>query len=188
MPLVIGAAAFLLLIVFLLVSSVAPHDMSTFAPSPIVENPETGVLATDTVTIDASASDRWQFFSFKRASALQVPDSAGWDLALQRFHVFVSGGAQDLGVRRFEDVTEVPESGYIETTFGRDTVSEALHHWYKYSFISHRLSPSGHVYAIRTRTGHYAKIEFLSYYCTGMAPGCVTFRYTYARGGGTEFR
>ncbi len=118
---------------------------------------------------------------------MHPPDSVGWDLALRRSNVFVSGGALDLGVRTFDEVTAAPASGYMKTSFGRDTVNSVLDRWYKYSFISHRLSPNSHIYVVQTRDGHFAKIEFLSYYCTGMVSGCITFRYTYDERGGARF-
>jgi hypothetical protein len=62
---------------------------------------------------------------------------------------------------------------------GRDTVNAAIDRWYRYSIFSHLLEPAPASYVIRTRDGHFAKIQFLSYYCPGPAAGCVTFRYVY---------
>lgn len=187
-PLIVGAGIFVLLIIYLLVSSLLPKRMATFDPSPTVGAARSAGLVTDTVTIDASATDRWQFFSFAGGSVMHPPNSVGWDLAVRRSDVFVSGGALDFGAQTFEDVAAAPASGYVKTSFGRDTVNNALDHWYRYSFISHRLSPNGHIYVIQTRDGHFAKIEFLSYYCTGMVSGCITFRYSYDGRGRARFR
>jgi hypothetical protein len=60
-------------------------------------------------------------------------------------------------------------------------VNPAIRRWYDYGAVSHLLKPNGHVYVVRTRQGRFAKVEILSYYCTGLAPGCVTFRYAYAQ-------
>lgn len=187
-PLIVGAGIFVLLITYLLVSSLLPTSMTTFDPSPTFTAARSAGLVTDTVTIDASVPDRWQFFSFARGSLMHPPDSVGWDLALRRSTVVVSGGALDLGPRTFDDVIAAPASGYVTTSFGRDTVNNALDHWYRYSLISHRLSPNGHIYVVQTLDGHFTKIEFLSYYCTGMVSGCITFRYTYDGLGSGRFR
>jgi hypothetical protein len=67
---------------------------------------------------------------------------------------------------------------------GTEVRNGALERWYEYSWMSHRLKPNGHVYAVRTADGKYAKIEILSYYCVDGSPGCLTFRYVYAGDGG----
>ena len=187
--LVTGAAAFLIAIVFLVASSVVREELPTFElQSPGVTDVVRDTLVFDTVTVNASSVDQWRFFDFERGTILELPDTTGWDLAFQRFRIIASDGALDLGATEFEAVRRAPEKDYAATSFDRDTVNAALDRWYSYSWITHRLQPRPSVYAIRTHNGHYAKVEFLSYYCTGMAPGCVTFRYAYQGKPTREFR
>jgi hypothetical protein len=67
-----------------------------------------------------------------------------------------------------------------------DSTNAAIERWYDYSWTSHVLRPRPRVWAVRTADGRHAKLEILSYYCPGATPGCPTFRYVYAGGGGTE--
>ena len=142
--------------------------------------------STATGTIDARNDTTWQFFDFARGTPVIPPDTAGWDLALRRFHVITAGGVVDLGARPFEAVASAPEGGYAPTQLGRDTVNAAIDRWYRYSYFTHLLEPNGHVYAVRTRDGRFAKMEFLSYYCPGLSAGCPTFRYLYRPDGSRD--
>ncbi len=184
-----GFGVFVLAIGFLVASSLVPRDVLEFEITPRAARavpPES--LVIDTVTLDAGSDRAWRFFSFASGAALDVPDTAGWDLAFRRFHVMASGDAIDLGPVGFGAVTEAPADGYRATRFGADTANAALTRWYRYSLFSHVLEPKGHVYAIRTRDGHYAKVEFLGYYCPGTVPGCVTLRYAYQGNGSRRLR
>jgi hypothetical protein len=175
-----GFAAFLAAIAYLIASSLARPKVTSFAPTPLSHARPAGDGAReDTVTVDASDSRAWRFFDFARGSIVAPPDTAGWDLAIRRYHVIVQDAIADLGKTTFDRVSRAPSHGYAANSVGRDTTNAAVAHWYRYSFLTHRLEPSGHVYVVRTRTGGYAKMEILSYYCTGAEPepGCVTFRY-----------
>lgn len=166
----IGFGLFVVVMALLMVPSVMSPSVPTFLPTP----PGT---ATDTVTIDAGAEGRWRFFDIERRTVVEPPDTAGWDLAFQRFHVIPRGAIANLGRVSFDEVRSAPDTGYIETVFGRDTVNAATAKWYRYSYFSHLLSSTRDVYAVRTAEGGHAKLELLSYYCPGPTPGCVTFRY-----------
>lgn len=164
----------------------------TFEPTP--PDPEEAgdtLVGPVTYTVDATDPDRWIFFDFSRGSI--VPESVdGWDLAFHRFNVIVNGGpgfsgqggALDLGSLPDDSIQDVPRGPYPGTEAGRDSVHAALEDWYSYSFTSHLLTPRDRVYAIRTADGRYARLRFLSYYCPGPQPGCVTFEYVYQGGGG----
>lgn|SRR5579859_8045882 len=180
LPLVIVASGFGVAIVVLIVASLVPRDARTY--DPLALHLRAGALADDTVTIDARDEAQWRFFSFARGP-LPAPDSAGWDLAFRRYHVIVSGAAQRIDAPAFDSLADAPAAGYVATTMGRDTVNPALDRWYRYSIFSHLLQPASGSYVIRTRTGHFAKMQFLSYYCPGPAAGCVTFRYVYQDSG-----
>ncbi len=62
-----------------------------------------------------------------------------------------------------------------------------LENWYEYSWLSHILTPADRTFALRTADGKYAILRFLSYYCPGGRPGCVTFEYVYRGDGGRQF-
>lgn len=148
-----------------------------------------------TVTIDASHETRWVYFDFSRGSVVESPGPAGWDIAFRRFEVMINGGAAfagaagalDLGDAPLDSLPGVPASGYETTPPGRDSTNPAIARWYDYGFTSHLLTPKQRTWAIRTSDGRYAALRFLSYYCPGATPGCVTFRYVYQGSGSAEF-
>lgn len=190
LPLLLGFAAFVLVLVYLVAASVARRRaVPEFDPSPSSPSdtsPESLVL--DTVTIDARDPSAWRFFDFSTARVMQPPDTAGWDLAVRRFNVIAAGAATDLGPIPFDSVLNSPPDGYVATELRRDTSNAALRRWYRYGFLSHLLRPKRHTYIVRTADRRFAKLEFLSYYCRGGTPGCLTFRYSYQPTGERSFR
>ncbi|NIP78149.1 MAG: hypothetical protein GWM90_02655, partial [Gemmatimonadetes bacterium] len=143
------------------------------------------------LTLDAGHPDRWVYFDFSRGATVEEPRPGGWDLAFRRFHVTTNGGpgfagrgaAIDLGDVPLDAVGVLPDSGW--TVADGDSVNAALARWYDYGFVSHLLTPRARTYGIRTADGRFAAIRFLSYYCPGPTPGCVTFEYVY-RGDGSR--
>lgn len=175
LPLLLAFAAFVVVLGYLIAASVVRPDVAEFAPTPPGVRPSGGP-GPDTVTIDARDPVRWRFYSLARG-AIDPPDTADWDLAFRRFHVIVSGAAADAGGVALEQPTLVPEATFVATTFARDTVNPVLAHWYQYGAVTHLLRPNGHVFLVRTRWAARIKLEFLSYYCPGSQPGCLTFRW-----------
>lgn len=173
LPLVVVAALFTVAMVWLVAASLVPLAVPTFAPD-TAHVP--GGSVVDTVTIDARDPQRWRFLSFTRGP-LVPPDSAGWDLAVRRFRVLSSGDAVRIDTIMFDQLRDIPRTGYQATVFGRDTVNPVIARWYRYDWLSHLLRPKPAVYVIRTRTGQVVKLAFLSYYCPGPEPGCVTVRF-----------
>lgn len=173
LPLVVVASLFTIAMVWLLAASLRPGAVPTFSPSTARI---TAGSAVDTVTIDARDPERWRFLSFTRGP-LSPPDSGGWDLAVRRFRVMPSGDALRIDTVTFDALRDTPPTGYQSTVFSRDTVNPALERWYRYDWLSHLLRPKPEVYVIRTRTGQAVKLAFLSYYCPGPEPGCVTVRF-----------
>jgi hypothetical protein len=176
--LVLGFAGFLGIIAYLVTSSLVRRRAPTFEPTP-PRSAERDQRAVDTVTIDASDSEAWRFFDFARRAILAPPDTAGWDVAFRRFHIIAADAAAEAGAHAFDRLDRAPATGYVTSTWGRDTTNAALRRWYDYSMLTHLLESSRHAYVVRTRDGRYAKLEVLAYYCTGLRPGCVTFRYAY---------
>jgi heme-binding HmuY-like protein len=175
-----GFALFLVAIVVLVGSSLVRRDVPTFSPSPFGRaRPTLRLGEADTLTVDATASDRWQRVALERRAIVDASDSAGWDLAVRRHHVIAGDAIADLGPASFDGVSRAPAGGYVANRVGADTTNEAIERWYSYSLWSHLLTPRGHVYVVRTPLGRYAKLEVLSYYCPGLHAGCMTFRYAF---------
>jgi hypothetical protein len=191
------ALTVLSVMVLIVVMGVNRPNPPTFVPTAAGAAGAGGKLVGPTVfTLDASAPDRWQFFSFEQGGVVQNPDALGWDLAFRRFQVIANGGQgfagdggiADLGEASFDQIETVPESGYEVNTVRSDTVNAAVRDWYDYSYLSHLLSPKPRVYAVRTAEGRFAKLQFVGYYCPGAIPGCMTFRYVYQGAGGHDLR
>lgn len=183
-PLIGGFALFLFAIGYLVVASLTRRNVPTFDPAPsgVARDPRRP-WPVDTLTVEASDATSWRFVSLTRGEVLALPDTAGWDLAVRRYHVVAGEAIADLGLVAFDAVTRAPASGYVRTTIGSDTTNAAIRRWYKYSMVTHLLQPKRHAYVVRTRDGRYAKVEILSYYCTGLRAGCLTFRYAYPLAG-----
>lgn len=174
LALVLIGVSFVGVTAWLVAASVTPRSVPTFTPDTAFAVRVSG--APDTVTIDARDPDQWQFFSFT-AGQVRRTEAAPWDLALRRFRIVTAGEVLRLDTARFDSLRHIPRSGYVATDFGADTVNPAMARWYRYSMFSHLLHPKEAVYVVRTRAGETAKLEFLSYYCPGPSPGCVTFRF-----------
>ena len=174
------ALIFLLIIGYLVTASLTRRQLPTFSPAPA--QPRTvppGTTVLDTVTLDARDTDTWQFLDLDRRTVVLPPDTAGWDLAVRRFHLMVGDAITDLGPIEFDSVIVAPEDRFVGNIAASDTVNPATKRWYRYNVLSHLLEPRGHVYVVRTRERRYAKFEILSYYCPGPVAGCMTIRYSY---------
>lgn len=167
------------------------YPVTSPAPSEVGD----ALVGPEIVTIDASRENRWVYFDFSRGSVVERPGPTGWDLAFRRFEVMANGGAAfagaagvlDLGDVPLDSLRAVPATGYETTPPGRDSTNPVIARWYDYGFTSHLLTPKQRTWAIRTADGRYAALRFLSYYCPGATPGCVTLRYVYQGGGSAEF-
>ena len=175
LPLALVAALFTAALVLLVVSSLTPRNVATYVPDPAP--PPAGILVADTVTLDSRDPDRWTWFAFGRGR-LDLPDTAGWDVAARRFQVITAGSVARLD-GPFDAVTMAPAAGYVATVWARDTANPAMTRWYRYDFLSHLLRPAPATFVLPARAGGHAKLQFLSYYCPGPEPGCLTFRYVY---------
>ncbi len=192
---VVAAGGIVVLAVAFVAATLQRPEPPTFLPSPVLDvlptepgdAPPTGVQMR---TIDASVPDRWRHFSLRAGAVLETAGPTDWDLAFRRFQVIANGGpgfagqvvVADLGERDFDavgvdDLRRLPPEDFDETRVRSDSVHPVLQGWYDYSFLSHLLSATPRVYAIRTVDGQLAKLQFTGYYCPGPVPGCVTFRY-----------
>ncbi|MEC7641569.1 MAG: HmuY family protein [Nitrospinota bacterium] len=192
-------------------------EISDFAESPSVNLPQKGqldknvreeatqavyvknILAPQSVLINASSDKDWVFFDFSRGSKVDIhdPTSLEWDLAFRRGKVITNGGAtnrfgaagvQDLGEVDFETLTEAPPDSYIQDSATRtETENKILNKWYKYNYITHKLTAKKNVFAVRTAKGKYAKVQFLNFYCANKETGCIKMRYVYQENGESSF-
>jgi hypothetical protein len=160
-PLIIGFAAFVVAMGYLVASSFTRRTAPTFAAA--VE------ARGDTLTIDGSDGQRWRYASLARGRVLSPPDTAGWEVAVKRYNLVANGEVVDLGSARFDTV------GGLNGT--REPGMSTVGRWYRYSLLTHLLESTGHVYVVRTTTGRLFKLQILSYYCPGLAAGCMTIRY-----------
>lgn len=169
---------FLVAVGYLIASSVAKRSVEVFAPTAASRaRPAQIAPLHDTVTVDAGDGKAWRFFDFERGSVISPPDTSDWDLAFRRFHIRASDAVADAGLVPFARVTSVTSNAFQSGWDARDSSNTAMRRWYDYSMLTHLLEPNGHVYVVRTRAGRHVKLEILSYYCHGLTPGCVTFRY-----------
>lgn len=183
------AGAFLLLVAALVMGSLSTPDLPPYAPTtPAPATVGDSLVGPALYTVDASGGDEWQRFDFGVNSLVTGGES--WDVAFHRNHVIAGPGAgiMDLGTVPFDSLREAPDAGYRPNGPAQWESNPAVGKWYEYSFISHLLTSRGHVYAVRTRDGHYAKLEFLNYYCVGVGAACVTFRYSYQGDGSRRLR
>ena len=163
-----------------------------YSPTPILE-PDALVDSsarneTRLLTVDASDPERWRHVDLELGTVVETPGALGWDLAFRRFEARVnggpgaegSGGVADLGEVPLDSVLAVPSGDYLGMAVsGRDTTHALLDEWYTYSFTTHVLRPRTRTFAVRTTSGRHAALEFVSYYCPGAQPGCVTVRYRF---------
>jgi hypothetical protein len=184
--LVMGGA-FALLIASLVIGSLTTPEFPPYTPTvppPHLAAVGDSLVEPATYTLDASSTDRWRRFDFRRSAPV---DSGGWDIAFRRFHLITApgGGIVDLGPVPFDSVRELPVGGYLANTNASDTTNPGVGKWYGYSMLSHLLTSKHHVYGVRTAGGAYAKLELLAYYCRDVGTACITFRYAY-QGDGTR--
>lgn len=178
-----GFGLFVVILGYLVASSLVRKEIPTFEPTPMGLARVPRVGATDTLTIDARDPDTWQWVDIDRGRILALPDTAGWDVAVQRFRLAPARAAVDLGPGRGGgaygrvDEPPPPDSGYVTTVQNGDPTNAATERWYTYGIVSHLLESKRHVYVIPTSEGRHAKLEVLSYYCPGLTAGCFTIRY-----------
>ena len=191
-------------------------QMENFLNSPSVNLPQEGeapnpnlaavpvpsgdsLLTTQTVTINASSEKDWAYFDFSRGAVVEIhdPSSLEWDLAFRRGKVISNGGATNkfgkagliqLEETQFDAVVQVPTENYIEDTSSKtETENPVLLKWYKYNYLTHKLTPKKNVYAFRTADTKFAKIHFKSFYCENKETGCIKMQFVYQNNGSNSF-
>ena len=179
LPLLVLFGLFLTAIGYLVASSLTRRNAPVFAISPH-ERARNAHWETvgDTLTIDATDGDRWQYVSLARGQVLTPPDTSGWDVAVQRYRLITpaAGAVADLGRVPFERTQSGTSPAFVSTTFGQQPSNAAIDHWYRYNLLTHLLEPNGHLFAIRSARSAW-KLAVVSYYCPKLVAGCLTIRY-----------
>ena len=175
LPLALGFALFVVVLAYLVTASLVRRETMTFAPRPLRQGGLAQATALDTATIDTTDPERWRYLDLDFGLQLELPDTAGWDLALRRYNVQAPTAITDIGPVAFELASGGTDQLSVSDSDNGETY--AIERWYSYSMVSHLLEPNGHVYLIRTDQGRTAKLQVLSYYCPALRAGCLTFRY-----------
>ena len=149
---------------------------------------------------------RFTLFSLSQGRIIPNADSASnqWDLGFRGTSIIVNGGAMRVGQGGlafveglFDELKTVPQN----QVFGRDESPSQMAQapgsgasWYNYEPQRNLISPiPGRILLIKTATGHYAKLEILSYYRNAPAQPTAndearyyTFRYVYQANGSQD--
>ncbi len=139
------------------------------------------------------------FTKFNFATGLETTSETDWDIAFRGTTIAVNGGTNTgtadepsrngnagaaIVTGSFENITTA--NGLIfeqdnDSAFAIPTGSD--NGWYNYNFMTNLITPiPGRILVIRTRDGHYAKVEILSYYenqDTTASGRFYTFNYVY---------
>ena len=166
---------------------------------PIKRSTPSNLLETKLTIINASSEDSWVYFDFSRGEVVNIHDktSLEWDLAFRRSKVISNGGATnkfgkagliDLGSLNFDQVVDVPFDNYIPDMATRtETENPILLKWYRYNYLTHKLSAKPNTYAVRTANSKYVKVKFLDFYCANKETGCIKMQYVYQNNGSNQF-
>jgi len=179
-PLLLLFGAFLAAIVYLVAASLTRRNAPVFPASPLERiRAANWERVGDTLTIDASDGDSWVYVSLARGRALVMPDTAGWEIATQRYRVITpaQGTIADLGTVSFDSAAVRTNAHFVSTSGDAEPENDAIKHWYRYNLLTHLLEPNGHVFAVRTPPGALWKLAVVSYYCPRLQAGCLTIRY-----------
>ena len=180
LPLLVVFGLFLAAIAYLVASSLTRRTAPVYSISPH-ERARAAQWETvgDTLTIDGTDGDRWQYVSLARGQVLTPPDTSGWDIAVQRYRMITppSGAIADLGRVPFERTRGTSAAAFVSTTTsGQHPANAAIDHWYRYNLLTHLLESNGHLFAVRS-PGAAWKLAVVSYYCPKLVAGCLTIRY-----------
>jgi len=157
------------------------------------------LLPTSTIVIDATNEEQWTYFDFSRGEQVKIHDTSSleWDLAFRRGKIITNGGATNkfgkaglinLGEVSFDAVENVPLREFIVDEATRtQTENPVLLQWYKYNYITHKLTARKNIYVIRTSDGKFAKVQFMSFYCADKQPGCIQMKFVYQDEGTKSF-
>lgn len=166
------------------------------------EPPVNDDVVMGTIIFDATAYDKWTYFSFADTQIVEVNDyltSLDWDIGFHRFDVRVNcgtsgsgqGGSLNAGEIDFSSITEAPESGY-SLNDSIDIMQEAgnwvyeavpgdtiLASWLTFTGPPPTYTVNDNIYIIKTADGKYAKIWLKDYYNDNSETGHITMKYVF---------
>lgn len=172
----------------------------------VIENLHAPNDVIDRQTGEVIEENPFQYFSFAENKTVEG-SNADWDIAFKGTTIIVNSGISGNGSAEvalhegiFEEITEVPAN----TDFKVDTQESlaiptgAGNGWYNYNAQNHHITPKpGVVILVKTNSGHYAKLEILSYYKDNPPMSEVdafttptayyTFRFVLQTNGSVEF-
>ena len=179
LPLLVIFGLFLAAIAYLVGASLTRRTAPVYSISPRErERSAHWQTVGDTLTIDATDGDKWQYVSLARGQVLTPPDTSGWEIAVQRYRMITAPGGRiaDLGRVDFDQASSMPLAIFVPTTFAKEASNAAIGHWYRYNLLTHLLEPNGHLFVVRSG-GATWKLAVVSYYCPRLVAGCLTIRY-----------
>jgi hypothetical protein len=166
-----------------------PGDPDAGPPVPVgdavtVRNPD----GTYTTRVDATSADQWQYVDLE--TGVEVTAADGWDLAAQRFHIKVNGGASGpmggavapIADAVLDAVKAVPGDGFITDTAEKPAFEQGAG-WYDYDEVSHLLTPFPIVWVVKISDGSHVKLVIESYYDGAGTSGHFTWRWAPLAGG-----
>jgi len=139
-----------------------------------IDDPDRGVIAT----FDASDADNPAYIVLDGLSELNPPadpaTSLAWDLALARTALKLNGGFNGSGDGQahtyadgtaWGDVTVAPSSGWEDDVEPPNAYQSgtALETWYDYDHVTHAISASGRIHAVKDAAGHPFKLSVLDW-------------------------
>lgn len=148
---------------------------------------------SSTIIVDSRDEESWVYLdleSLMEVSPVSADDSEEWDLGFLRFNVkgnSGSSGTADVGVLLvdgvpFDSLDVAPADGYaVDDVMGGPEDMEpepgyAFDLWYDYDMDTHTLAARDVVYAVRSASGNYFKIQMLDYYNDAGTAGYVKFK------------
>ena len=176
-PLLVVFGAFVVTIGYLVAASLTRRSAPAYPVTPANRaRPANWEQVGDTLTVDASEGAGWTYVSLAKGRVLALPDTAEWDLAVQRYRIRSRGSVLQFGPTSFERPTV--RTAQTTDLQKRSVVPADLQfgHWYRYNMLTHLLEPKGNVYGISGYSNAW-KVAVLSYYCPGLVAGCLTIRY-----------
>lgn len=141
--------------------------------------------------VNATSNETYRYFDLDEQAEVDE-DSAGWDLAFQRFKIKSNGGDSGDGAvivakleTAFGELEKAPEKGYVEDSDAVSSKSEngdpnyaflGPDPWYNYGEM-HQLSPKDVVFVVRSTEEKFYKVEILDYYDDAGTAGYLRFQW-----------
>ncbi len=178
-------------------------------PTPDPNNAE-----VKTVVINATAYDKWVYFSFEKDTIVgesgveETRSGLDWDIAFHRYDLRLNcgasgtgkGGTYNAGAVDFNSITEAPSEIYaandsIEVSIpgnsfppptARVPGDSILGTWCAFSGPPPTYAYSKNVFVVKTATGKYAKLMLLDFFNDDAESGHVTMKYLYQPDGSTN--